>query len=175
MTKAQKTKPPPLAWFLVPDPFDNKKKINKNWGRLSKLLRLQPLSLGTTSNQGHWIRGEMFLQGFLPTIPGCSKQSKWPSKYPISQVPQPETLAWGNSSTEYWGTEELYWFGRSLKVSSHVCLPRRPTERETERPPGEPAIKHHKAGLFWRYLFNFMHGSSHICFPPFPISFIFLF
>lgn len=88
-------------------------------------------------------------KGFFQQYQGVQSKVSGRANIPYPRFPQPETLAWGNSSTKYWGTEELYWFGRSLKVtSSHVCLPCRHTERETERPPGGPAIKHHRRDYF---------------------------
>lgn len=172
MRKAQKAKPPPLAWFLILDLLVNK----KHGGRLRKLFGFHLLILGTNSNQRHWIRGELFLQRFLPTITGSSKQSEWQSKYPISQVPP----AWDFSLRQQqhqvlrnWRALLIWTFLKGYTVS---CLPTLQTHRKRDKEISRRAChKASQAGLFSRYLFNFMHGSSHICFPPFPISFIFPF
>lgn len=61
-------------------------------------------------------------------------------------------VAGGNSGAECRGSGELYWFGHSLKVTqSHIWLPCRQTERETEasRSTSHKALQ---SGAFWRYL-----------------------
>lgn len=102
-----------------------------------------------TKNKDKGIWKALSLQRFSPTIPGSSKENKWQSKHPISQVLQHKSLPSGNNSVEIWGTGELYRFGRSLKVTpSHICLPCRQTESEMERLPGALAIKHHRQEYF---------------------------
>lgn len=70
-----------------------------------------------------------------------------------ANIPYPRfpTKAFSCRQQQSWdlGTGEFYRFGRSLKVTpSHICLPRRQTESETQRLPGGPAIEHHKQGYF---------------------------
>lgn len=143
--KAQKAKPPPLAWFLVLDLLGNK----KQGANCRNFLDSSRSSWVQTQIKDTGLKESCSCKGFFQQYQGVQSKVSGRANIPYPRFPQPDTLAWGNSSTKYWGTEELYWFGRSLKVTpSHVCLPCRHTERETERPPGGPAIKHHRQDYF---------------------------
>lgn len=131
--------------------------------------------VGINSNQGHWIRGEMFLQRFLPTISGSSKQSEWQSKYPISQIPP----AWDFSLRQQQHQVLRNWKALLIlliKVTpSHIYLPCWHPERQTESLPGRPAIKHHRRDYFGGiFLISRMAALTFVSLPfPFLLFFCF--
>lgn len=96
-----------------------------------------------------WVQTQFKDAGFIEWFQGVQSKASGRANIPDPNFPQPKTLAWGNNSTKSWEPRELYWFGRSLKVTlPHICLPCRHTDRETERPPGGPAIEHHRRNSF---------------------------